>query len=123
MPLPKNKLEKEYRIHVGKKGTFFPDPNPLFNSSPQEIDELFQYLEKNNKTKLLLYFHGGIVSAEEGLSTASKIVSNLTEDSDVHPICFIWKTDLKRTIIENLDTISTSAIFRKILIKVLLLAG
>lgn len=123
MSLSKIDLEKKYLIHVGKKGTFFPDENPLHNTTPQDIDDLFKYLEDNEKEKLLLYFHGGIVSAESGLKTAEYIADNILNETDAHPICFIWKTDFKRTIFENFDIIAMSSVFKKILVKALWLVG
>ncbi|REC61864.1 hypothetical protein DRF65_14120 [Chryseobacterium pennae] len=123
MPSPQIDLDKHYRVHVGKKGTFYPDKNPLHNSTTEELDALLKHVYESNSSKLLLYFHGGLVSAEEGLASAGRIVNAITSDTDVHPVCFIWKTDWKRTIIENLDTLAHSDLFRKILVKVLWSAG
>lgn len=121
--MPNNLLNRINYVHVGKHGTFYPDNNTLYNSTPNEVDSLFKFLKENNKSKLLLYFHGGLVPADEGLKTAERIVRYSSSGSDSHAFCFIWETGWMKTITDNLTTISNSAFFRKILIKVLKVIG
>lgn len=116
-------LSKNHYINVGKKGTFSPGNNPIFNSTPKEIDDLFAELKSSGTSKILLYFHGGLVPAHSGLQTANRIVRYVKSGSDVHPICFVWETGLTKTIYHNLDTIATSKFFKKILIKILKVTG
>lgn len=120
---PEEILKKQYYINVGKKGTFTPGKDPKFNTSPQEIDELFEILKSNGTTKILLYFHGGLVNAQSGLNTAKRIKNHVKVGSDSHPISFVWQTDFKTTILQNLDTISNSKFFKKLLIKVIKIGG
>lgn len=121
--MPNDLLNRINYVHVGKHGTFYPDTNPLYNSTPPEIDSLFKFLKENNKSKLLLYFHGGLVPADEGLKTAERIVRYCNSGSDSHAFCFVWETGWMKTITDNLTTISNSDFFRKILIKVLKVTG
>jgi hypothetical protein len=123
MPTPIIHLNRKYYINIGEKGTFYPGNNPIFNSTPKEIDDLFLHFLNNDITKLALYFHGGLVSAESGMETAQRVVKYITQDTDAHPICFIWETGLRRTIVQNLDTIGQSEFFKKLLIKILKVAG
>lgn len=116
-------LSRTYYISIGKKGTFNPVANPIFNSTPQEIDDLFLELEHKKVSKIALYFHGGLVSAESGMETAERIVAHATRSTNAHPICFIWETGLTKTITDNLDTIAKSEFFKKLLVKILKVTG
>jgi len=115
-------IEKIHYINVGKGGTFCPSGDP-YDSVPQDIDSLFQYLEESNKKKLVIYFHGGLVPADSGISTAERIVRYATNYTDAHPICFIWETGIKETIQQNMETIAQSDFFRRLLIKIIKVAG
>lgn len=121
--MPNNQLNRINYVHVGKHGTFHPDTNPLYNSTPAEIDSLFAYLKENNKSKLLLYFHGGLVPTKSGLETAERIIRYSTTGSDAHAFCFVWETGWLKTVTDNLTIISESDFFKKILIKVLKVTG
>lgn len=110
-------------VHVGKHGTFHPDTNPTYSSTPADIDALFNYLKENNKSKLLLYFHGGLVPTKDGLETAERVIRYSANGSDSHAFCFVWETGWLKTVTDNLTTISNSEFFKKILIKILKITG
>jgi hypothetical protein len=118
-----NSISRINYVHVGKHGTFHPDTNPAYNSTPDEIDALFNYLKENNKSKLLLYFHGGLVPAKDGLETAERIIRYSTNGSDSHTFCFVWETGWLKTVTDNLATISNSEFFKNILVKILKVTG
>lgn len=123
MPNQNSALSRNNYVNVGKEGTFLAGNDPLFNSTPQEIDELFQNLKNKNKTKIVFYFHGGLVPAEDGMDTAKRIVKYVEKDTDAHPICFIWETGLSKTIMHNLYTVEQSDFFKKLMVKVIKIAG
>ncbi|KQT18319.1 hypothetical protein ASG31_06215 [Chryseobacterium sp. Leaf404] len=123
MPNENSALSRNNYVSVGKDGTFFPGNNPLFNSTPQEIDQLFQNLKDKNLTKIVLYFHGGLVPARDGMETAGRIVKYVEKDTNAHPICFIWETGLQKTVADNLDIAQKSDFFKKLMVKVIKVAG
>ncbi|MDR6967072.1 hypothetical protein J2X31_001072 [Flavobacterium arsenatis] len=119
------KLSKLNYINVGKKGTFQYDSQAtlLHTSSPKEIDELFDELKRKQVKKIAMYFHGGLVPSDEGIITAERIIKYVNRDTDAYPICFVWDTGIKRTVLDNLDTIWNSAFFRRLLVRIIKIAG
>ena len=116
-------LSRNNYINVGKEGSFLSGNDPIFNSTPQEIDQLFKELKDNNKTKIVLYFHGGLVPAKDGMDTAKRIVHYVEKNTDAHPICFIWETGLYKTVMHNLSIVEKSEFFKKLMVKVIKIAG
>lgn len=116
-------LSKLNYVNVGKNGTFRPSGNSEFDTTPADVDALFAHLQANGKKKIALYFHGGLVSAKSGMKTAEHITPLLTGGTDVHPISFIWETGLFETIGQNLDDIYKTAFFKKLLEKLIKVAG
>jgi len=116
-------LDRLYYVNVGEKGTFKPGKNPIFNSTPEQIDDIFMELKRKGQRKIVLYFHGGLVPAQDGLKTAERIKKYVLRDTDAYPISFVWQTGLKETIEHNLLTIHKSDFFRRLLIRILKVAG
>ena len=116
-------LSKLHYINVGKNGTFRPSGKHEYDTTPADIDDLFAYLQTNGKKKIALYFHGGLVSAKSGMNTATHVTPLITGNTDVHPISFIWETGLFETIWQNLDDIYKTAFFKKLLEKLIKVAG
>jgi len=116
-------LSRNNYVNVGKEGTFLKGNDPVFNSTPQEIDQLFQQLKSRNQTKIVLYFHGGLVPAHDGMETAKRIVRYVEKDTDAHPLCFIWETGLSKTVAHNLEIAEKSEFFKKMIVKVIKVAG
>ena len=46
---------------------------------------------------LCVFFHGGLISEADGLSTANKLIKGYT-DTGAYPFFFIWKSDLITTV-------------------------
>lgn len=116
-------LDKLYYINVGKNGTFRPSGNSVFDTTPEDVDKMIQKLSEENQKRILLYFHGGLVNASNGMETATRIVKYAAERSTSHPICFVWETGLNETLFQNLDTIKKSDFFKKLLVKIIKVAG
>ena len=116
-------LDKLFYVNVGKGGTFKPSGNQEYDTTAQDIDKIFTSLKEKNQRKLLLYFHGGLVNAVDGMDTATRIVRYSAAASSSHPICFVWETGLMETLSQNLHTINNSAFFKKLLIKIIKVAG
>ncbi len=116
-------LSKLNYLDIGPGGTFNPSGNPGYDSIPQDVDDLFDDLQAKDQKKILLYFHGGLVGEEDAMSSAILITEKLINETDVHPIAFIWETDLLSTIKQNLGNITSSDFFKKLLEKVIKVAG
>lgn len=116
-------LDRLYYVNVGEKGTFKPGTDPVFNSTPAQIDDIFTDLERRGKKKIVLYFHGGLVSAPDGLDTARRISRYVTGKTDAHPVSFVWQTGVKETIEQNLFTIHKSDFFKRLLVRIVKVAA
>jgi len=116
-------LSKLNYLDIGPGGTFNRSGNPDYDSKPQDVDAIFADLTARNHKKILLYFHGGLVGEEDAMASAILITSKLIAETDVHPIAFIWETSLMETIGQNLGTITNSDFFKKLLEKVIKVAG
>lgn len=115
-------LSKLYYLNLGKDGTFQPSKNPKYDTTPQDVDQIIEDLRKNNQRKILLYFHGGLVSDKSGMETAERIY-RYTKKTGVHPITFVWETGIISTIMDNLKTIDSSRFFKKLLVKIIKISG
>ena len=50
------------------------------------------------KSKILLYAHGGVTSEHGGLRLV-KDLKRVFADTDVHPVVFVWRTDIATTLV------------------------
>lgn len=123
-------LDKHFYINVGKGGTFRPSGSMNYDTTAADIDRMFaRFKENGNKQRrFLLYFHGGLVSANSGMETAGRIVGYANkyvsnEQGYCYPICFVWETGLVETLLQNFGTIKDSAFFKKLLVKIIKVAG
>lgn len=91
-------------INVGKSGTFAESGN--FKTSPQQVDEIFGYLQEKDIEQLVVYFHGGLVSEKSGMESAGKMTENFKNPGEKrHVVSFVWETGPKEVILQNIDTI------------------
>lgn len=116
-------LSKLNYINVGPKGTFQSSGNHEFDTVPKDVDNIFEEMEKKGTRKILLYFHGGLVRGAAGMATATYVTKTLAPLTDTQLISFVWETGLFETVKQNLDTIYKTDFFRKILEKVIKVAG
>jgi hypothetical protein len=104
-------LDKLHYVNLGKAGTFSSDG--VLTSTSADVDALFAHLEKTNAKKLVLVFHGGLVSEAVGLAGATQLVEPL-RNAGTHPVFFIWETGIVETVKNNLLTIGKTELFKKI---------
>jgi hypothetical protein len=120
-------LDKHYYVNVGKGGTFAPSGNAQFDTTAEDIDTIFQALKVANQKRLLIYFHGGLVNAADGMATAERIFRYASSQNNTsnhsHPVSFVWETGLLETIQQNVTSVGNSAFFKKLLIKIIKVAG
>ncbi|MGZ3814179.1 MAG: alpha/beta hydrolase [Mucilaginibacter sp.] len=116
-------LSKLNYIDVGPGGTFKPSGNPNYDTTAADVDAIFAMLQASGKKKILVYFHGGLVSEESGMRTAVAVTEMITAGTDVHPISFIWETGLIETVSQNIGDIWKTKFFQKLLEKAIKIAG
>lgn len=116
-------LDKLYYVNVGPAGTFKPSGNSQFDSTPQDVDKIIESLHQKNRKKIVLYFHGGLVNQNAGMDTAERITRHINENADAHPISLVWETGFGETIKQNIAIIHSTTFFKKILEKIIKVAG
>jgi pimeloyl-ACP methyl ester carboxylesterase len=102
-------LDKLTYINIGANGTL----SGKLHTTAADIDAILDFL-KTSADKVVLHFHGGLVSEEAGELTAHRVVP-LYKHAGAHPVVFIWETGFLETIVHNLDDIQNTALFKKIL--------
>jgi hypothetical protein len=108
-PPPSGPLDKLTYINIGAKGTL----SGKLHTTTSDIDAILDHL-RTKADKVVLHFHGGLVSAEAGELTARSFVP-LYKSAGAHPVVFIWETGFLETILHNLDDIQNTVLFKKIL--------
>lgn len=109
VPRPNGPLDKLTYINIGARGTL----SGKLHTTTSDIDAILDYL-RTKADKVVLHFHGGLVSAEAGELTARCFVP-LYKSAGAHPVVFIWETGFLETILHNLDDIQNTVLFKKIL--------
>jgi hypothetical protein len=102
-------LDKLTYINIGANGSL----SGKLHTTTADIDAILAFLERSAH-KVVLHFHGGLVSEEAGELTAERVVP-LYQCAGAHPVCFIWETGFLETIVHNLADIQNTALFKKIL--------
>ncbi len=118
-----NELNKLFYINVGASGSFKPSGDSTIDSTPQDVDNIIEHLKTQRQKKIVLYFHGGLKNAKKGMSTAEIISKEVLQQTNSHPICFVWETGLIDTISQNFDTIKKSNFFKRLLLRIIKVAG
>jgi hypothetical protein len=106
MPIQKNQY-----INVGPSGTFRPSDASEFDTTPEDIDQMFEHFEQEGTKKIVIYFHGGLVGLNAGMETAEKITRWIDKTTDAKPVTFVWETGPFRTIWDNINEISKTKLF------------
>jgi hypothetical protein len=83
---------------------------------PEDLDRAVRALATHER--VVLHFHGGLVSEEAGLRTAAELAPVYT-DAGAYPLFFIWHSDAVSVLRGNLMEISKEEIFQRLLKKVL----
>ena len=99
-------------IKIGPHGTLEPSGN--LHTSREDIDNIVRYLRNPTLRKLTIHFHGGLVNESSGLMTA-KSMTTVYAAAGAHAVTFIWETGFLETVGDNLNTITQTELFKKIL--------
>jgi len=103
-------LDKLTYIDIGAHGQL----TGKLQTSASDIDKILEHIKQANVQKLVLHFHGGLVSEEAGELTAQRMVP-LYQSAGAHPVVFIWETGFLETIEHNFTDIHNTKLFKKIL--------
>ncbi|MCW3126741.1 MAG: hypothetical protein JWO03_2399 [Bacteroidetes bacterium] len=107
---------KDFIIDVGPDGTF--RPSGTYQTIPEHIDGMFQKFAADNAKEIVIYFHGGLVNEKNGIASAIKMATQFRA-AGLTPVCFVWETGLIETVINNINKISDTKLFDK-LVKLLI---
>jgi hypothetical protein len=75
-----------------------------------DLEEFFDSLNANNTKKLVVHFHGGLVSRASAHASAATL-DPIYSSPDTQALFMIWNSDLKTTIKDNLTEIAAESIF------------
>lgn len=99
-------------VKIGPHGTL--EPSGQLHTSCEDIDAIVRYLGDPARKKLTIHFHGGLVSESSGLATA-KAMTTVYAAAGAHPVTFIWATGFLETVGDNLNSITQTELFKKLL--------
>jgi hypothetical protein len=94
-------LDKKFFINTGKDGQ-------LAGTNKQDVKNLVASLK--NSDKIVLHFHGGLVSESRGMAIAETLAPKYLA-AGAHPVFFVWESGLIETLHHNLHEISREKIF------------
>lgn len=109
-------------LNIGQGGKFNALSDPGCLQGPDAIDAFFSKLAADKKTKLVIHFHGGLVSREEGLKISERMHALYT-DKDTEVLSMVWETSLAETLRDKLLSINQTKFFSlllRLLLKTLL---
>lgn len=109
MGKPMSDLSKDYYIHTGTDGV-------LETTTEEDIRKLVAKVV--DAEKVVIYLHGGLISASKGLEKAKRLAPEFVGDG-AHPVFFIWETGLFETIWNNWREIANEAFFRRLVARVM----
>lgn len=93
------------------------------DTEPRDIDGIVEALRLDARRHLVLHFHGGLVSKEEGLSIADRLfneakVYSPAPDRGGYPVFFVWESGAWETIRNNLTELADEPVFKQLLRKI-----
>lgn len=100
-------------INLSRDGTFTPSGN--LSTTPEQVDAIFDKLRTEEIGHLVLYFHGGRVSEENGLQTAKNMIDLFQDRVGAHPVFFLWEASELEILRGNLRSIAEQEFFRNLL--------
>lgn len=82
-------------------------------TTPDELNILLTQLRDGGVGKVVLHFHGGLVSSAKGVALANRLAP-IYENAGAYPITAISATGLAETIGRNLQTLNQTRLFTKL---------
>lgn len=103
-------MNKLYYVNVRPDGRL--QRAGSFPTLPSDVDAIADLLRQ--RQKLVLYFHGGLVSEESGIATAEQLLPTFDDGATRHAVFMIWETGFVETIRANAVKIIGSTFFGKL---------
>lgn len=73
---------------------------------------------RSQERRLVVHFHGGLVSRQRGLATAARI-GPIYEEVGGQPLSFVWQSGLGETLVNGLSDIGHSRLFKRLRLRVM----
>ena len=87
-------------------------------TSQEDLVRLLEtFFTNSQRDKLVMHFHGGLVSASAGMAIAEFLLP-VYESAGAYPVFFLWESGLREVLERNLREINTERIFQQILLRV-----
>ena len=102
-------IDKGYFINTGLHGV-------LDSTTPEDIDNIFAALKE--RPKVVLYFHGGLVSRTAGMETAARLLPGFLS-AGVYPVFFVYESGFLEIVKRNLAEIAGEDVFKILLQRLL----
>jgi len=84
-------------------------------TNASNLQGMFDAIEDDgNANHLIIHFHGGLVSREDSLGMAERLLP-VYRQANAFPVFFVWNSDLKSTFKNNLDEIFSEKVFERLL--------
>lgn len=107
-------IDKKYYINAGAGGTYKQSGN--YYTTPAETENIIKFLDENDIERLIVYFHGGLVSESSGMNSAERMMIQFADASangKRHVVSFVWETGPVETLLQNLDTLAGKSLFKE----------
>lgn len=82
-----------------------------------DVDSIISELQTSKAKRLIIHFHGGLVSKESGLEIAQRLMPVYSPGG--YPLFFVWESGALETVRNNLGDIAKERIFQELVRKVL----
>lgn len=89
------------------------------DTTPADVDAIVAGLAVDPRRHLLLHFHGGLVSKEDGLGIAESLtpVYSPSPAQGAWPVFYVWESGAWETIRNNLTELADEPVFKQVLRK------
>jgi hypothetical protein len=86
-------------------------------SNAAQLEQIFQTYRATGRTRLVVYFHGGLVDTASAVKDAAELAPAY-EASSAFPIFVIWQTGWAEVVDQNLPSIFGERIFQRLVARV-----
>jgi hypothetical protein len=101
----------DHLVNVGPGGTF--RRSGTVQTLPADIDRIAASIAAHDPKKVVVHFHGGLVSESKGVELATRIAP-VYEAGGAYPITVVWETGLLETARAELEKINATKLFNKL---------
>lgn len=101
----------DHLVNVGPGGTF--RRSGTIQSLPQDVDRIIASIAASDPKKVVVHFHGGLVSESKGVELAQRIAP-VYASGGAYPITVVWETGLLETARAELEKVNRTKLFNKL---------